>query len=78
MKIFLLFFIVHSHEMQTPLAIMQSKLELIFQGENLSIEQMKQFDMFEFTIRLSKLNQTLLLLAKIENRQFHETHTILK
>jgi signal transduction histidine kinase len=30
-----------SHEIQTPLAIMQSKLELMIQWENLSPDQMK-------------------------------------
>ncbi len=66
-----------SHELQTPLAIIRSKLELMVQAENLSGEQMKQVqDIYESVNRLSKLNQSLLLLAKIENRQFHETQTL--
>ncbi|MFI5164741.1 MAG: sensor histidine kinase, partial [Bacteroidia bacterium] len=66
-----------SHEIQTPLAIIRSKLELMVQAEDLSAEQMKQVqDIYESTNRLSKLNQSLLLLAKIENRQFHETQSI--
>ena len=66
-----------SHEIQTPLAIIRSKLELMVQAENLSAEQMKQVqDIYESTNRLSKLNQSLLLLAKIENRQFHETQAV--
>lgn len=60
-----------SHEIQTPLAIIRSKLELIIQQENLSEEQMRLLqDTYESANRLSKLNQLLLLLSKIENRQF--------
>jgi signal transduction histidine kinase len=60
-----------SHELQTPLAIIQSKLELLIQSENLSAKQMEEVQaVYESAGRLSKLNQALLLLAKIENRQF--------
>lgn len=66
-----------SHEIQTPLAIIRAKLELMVQADNLSAEQMKQMqDMYESTNRLSKLNQSLLLLAKIENRQFLDIQEI--
>ena len=66
-----------SHEIQTPLAIIRSKLELMAQSENLSAEQMKQVqEIYESVNRLSKLNQSLLLLTKIENRQFHEIQTL--
>jgi len=66
-----------SHEIQTPLAIIRSKLELMIQSENIPQEQMKMIqDVYESTNRLSKLNQSLLLLAKIENRQFHETQNV--
>ena len=60
-----------SHELQTPLAIIKSKLELILQDRSLSDEQHRQIQAaFESTIRLSKLNEALLLLSKIENQQF--------
>jgi signal transduction histidine kinase len=62
-----------SHEIQTPLAIIRSKLELMIQSENLPEEQVKSIrEIYESVNRLSKLNQSLLLLAKIENRQFGE------
>lgn len=62
-----------SHEIQTPLAIIQSKLELLIQSETLSKEQMNNVQaVYESASRLSKLNQALLLLTKIENRQFAE------
>ncbi len=63
-----------SHEIQTPLAIISSKLELLSQSENLKEEQMNAIQSIsETTNRLSKLNQSLILLTKIDNRQFRET-----
>jgi signal transduction histidine kinase len=60
-----------SHEIQTPLAIIRNKLELLLQSENLPAREIKLVqDVYESANRLSKLNQMLLLLAKIENRQF--------
>lgn len=62
-----------SHELQTPVAIIKSKLELLLNDPALTANQHKQLhDLFETVIRLSKLNEALLLLAKIENRQFAE------
>ncbi len=63
-----------SHEIQTPLAIITSKLELLLQAENFSEAQVKDFETIQREIsRLSKLNQSLLLLTKIDNSQFSET-----
>jgi len=57
-----------SHEMQTPLAIIRSKLDLLIQDENLSEDQSKTMQSAYTAIeKLSRLNQSLLLLAKIEN-----------
>lgn len=62
-----------SHEIQTPLAVIMSKMELLLQSENLSEKQYKTVsDAYEASARLSKLNKTLILLAKIDNRQFPE------
>ena len=62
-----------SHEIQTPLAIIKSKLELLSQSENLKEEQMNTVQsIYEAVNRLSKLNQSLILLTKIDNRQFSE------
>jgi len=67
-----------SHEMQTPLAIMQSKLEMLMQSENLKKDQIHQIKAIYLAgQRLSKLNKTLLLLSKIENLQFKEKEEIL-
>ena len=66
-----------SHEMQTPLAIMQSKSEMLLQSENLNKEQLQHIRAIYTSVqRLSKLNKTLLLLSKIENKQFTEKETI--
>lgn len=66
-----------SHEMQTPLAIMQSKSEILLQSENLTKDQVAQIRVIYQSIqRLSKLNKALLLLSKIENRQFKDIETI--
>ncbi|MDD5571113.1 MAG: HAMP domain-containing sensor histidine kinase [Bacteroidales bacterium] len=60
-----------AHEIQTPLAIIKSKLEILMQHENIDGEQMKLIhSIYESSNRLSKLNQGLLLLTKIKNRQF--------
>ncbi len=60
-----------SHEIQTPLAIINSKLELLLQSGDMNEKQYKALaDAYEASIRLSKYNSTLILLAKIENKQF--------
>lgn len=60
-----------AHEIQTPLAIIRSKLELLTQDETLSEEQLKAIiSVLEATHRISRLNQGLLLISKIENNQF--------
>lgn len=62
-----------SHEIQTPLAIIKSKTELLLQNTNLNEEERKQiYEINQTAGRLSKLNQTLLLFAKIENDQYHQ------
>lgn len=66
-----------SHEIQTPLAIIKSKIELFLQEEHLSQEQLNLLqDINDSASRLSKLNQSLLLLTKIENRQFEISKNI--
>jgi signal transduction histidine kinase len=66
-----------SHELQTPLAVISSNLELLLQDSNLTDIQMQQISsLIESIGKLSKLNQTLLLLTKIENRQFDDRKII--
>ena len=62
-----------SHEIQTPLAVIRSKADLLMQQKNLnkdSINLVKSIN--EATTKLLKLNQGLLLISKIENQVFHE------
>ncbi|WP_353137899.1 HAMP domain-containing sensor histidine kinase [Pseudopedobacter sp.] len=65
-----------SHELQTPLAIIQSKLDIL-QNSNIDQEQFHTIEEAGKALtRVSKINKNLLLLAKIENQQFSETEEI--
>ncbi|QIH31686.1 HAMP domain-containing sensor histidine kinase [Sphingobacterium sp. DR205] len=60
-----------SHELQTPLAIMINKLEMVAETEGLQPEQANAIaEVLNTAERLVRLNKSLLLLTKIENRQF--------
>ena len=60
-----------SHEMQTPLAVIRNKIELLIQSENLNkTESDLILSINDAVSKLSRLNKSLLLLAKIENHQF--------
>ncbi|WP_312742717.1 sensor histidine kinase [Sphingobacterium multivorum] len=60
-----------SHELQTPLAIMINKLEIMAETEGLNQEQAEIVAAVLATAeRLVRLNKSLLLLSKIENKQF--------
>jgi len=60
-----------SHEIQTPLAIIRSKMEILMQNRNLRKEDLENIKSInEATDRLLKLNQGLLMISKIENNYF--------
>ena len=66
-----------AHEIQTPLAIIRSKSELLMQNKNLrkdSLDLIKSIN--EATNRLFKLNQGLLIISKIENQYYSEIKKI--
>jgi len=66
-----------SHEIQTPLAVINSKLGLLIQQPDLTKKSMEQIqDIYNAVEKLSRLSQSLLLLTKIENNQFHEKHEV--
>ena len=66
-----------SHELQTPLAVATNKIELLSQNENLTEDHLKELDEIYRTVNKAvHLNKSLLLLSRIENRQFGETNTI--
>src|SRR2546428_2842911 len=60
-----------SHEMQTPLAVMRSKIEVLLQASEWKEKEMQQIlAIDDASQKLSKLHQSLLLLTKLENHQF--------
>jgi len=66
-----------THELQTPLAVIKSKTELLIQSKNLGAEEMKCLQAINTSVQqLSRLNATLTLITRIENRQFTEKDEI--
>ncbi|MFI5159739.1 MAG: sensor histidine kinase [Sphingobacteriales bacterium] len=57
-----------SHELLTPIAVINSKLDTLLQTDNFSQQQSKLLnDLYTAVSKLTRLNQSLLLLVKIEN-----------
>ncbi len=66
-----------SHELQTPLAIIKNKLDLLLQTPGLTKEQYQlSEDMNAALLRITQINKNLLLLVKIENKQFERNKNI--
>ena len=66
-----------SHEMMTPLAVINSKLDSLLQTEPFTAQQGTLLeDIYQATGRLSRLHQSLLLLAKIENNLITDAQEI--
>ena len=66
-----------SHELQTPLAIVMGKLEMMIDDDNLNEIQVNHIqEIFETLNRTVRLNKSLLLLLKIENNQIGETSDV--
>jgi signal transduction histidine kinase len=66
-----------SHELQTPIAIFQSKLDELMQSPSLASREAQTIMELEATAqRMARLNKNLLLLSKIENEQFLNTENI--
>ncbi|MFD2595804.1 sensor histidine kinase [Sphingobacterium griseoflavum] len=60
-----------AHELQTPLAITINRLELLMEDETLSEEQLTQIEASKSSLRrLVNLNKALLMLSRIENKQY--------
>lgn len=61
-----------SHELQTPLALLKSKIDLLIQDAGLSAAQRQIIESLDASVsRVSRINKNLLLLAGIE----HKTYT---
>lgn len=66
-----------SHEIQTPLAVIKSKVDLLIQSENLKVNEVELIVAIDDACsKLIRLNKSLLLLTKIENRQFRTTEKV--
>ena len=66
-----------SHELQTPLAIVRGKVELLAESAGMTEQQMEQLDEIYATLgRAVKLNKSLLLLSRIENGQYTEMEDV--
>jgi hypothetical protein len=65
-----------SHEMQTPLAITIMNLENVLQEDLPEHISEKIYASYQSAIKLQKLSKDLLLLTKIENRQFDKVEKI--
>ncbi len=66
-----------SHEMQTPLAICQNRLEMLMEDDSLSEENLEELLKTHQTLdHVAKLNKSLLLLTKIDNSQFSDTKMV--
>jgi signal transduction histidine kinase len=62
-----------AHETQTPLAIMQAKMEQLLQAPALTDDEATMTllgELLQATQRLSRLHQALTLLSRLENHQF--------
>ena len=67
-----------SHELQTPLAISINKLETLAERNNLSLEDSQLLESALNNLeRMTRLNRSLLLLSRIENKQFVEAQELL-
>ncbi len=66
-----------AHEIQTPLAIIRSKTELLMQNRYLNKDSLNLIKSINEAItRLFKLNQGLLIISKIDNQYYHDNKQI--
>ncbi len=66
-----------SHELQTPLSIIRTKLEKLINTNSLSTPQFKIIQDINTAVdRLARLNKNLILLAKVENKQFADVQEL--
>ncbi len=60
-----------SHELMTPISILQSKIENMFEQEDIADElKTRLLEMQKILNRLKSITKTLLLISQIENEQF--------
>lgn len=66
-----------AHELQTPLAVFQAKIDTLIQSSDFTQEQYKILSSLNNSVSgLNRLNKNLLLLSKMENDSYNEKQTI--
>jgi len=66
-----------AHELQTPLAVFQAKIDTLIQSAEFTEQQNQILSSLNDSVsRLTRLNKNLLLLSKIENDNYNEKQTI--
>lgn len=66
-----------AHELQTPLAVFQAKIDTLIQNADFTQEQYEMLSSLNDSVsRLNRLNKNLLLLSKMENDIYNEKQTI--
>ena len=66
-----------AHELQTPLAILRTKLDMLVQAPGLTEEQASHIEsLLDVTQRLTHLSRSLLLLAHLDQQLFFPTETV--
>lgn len=65
-----------AHELQTPLAVFQAKIDTLIQRSDVTKEQSEILaSLNDSVLRLNRLNKNLLLLSKIENDNYTDKQT---
>lgn len=63
-----------SHEIQTPLSIIRSRVEYLYQMPELGEKSAEDLNAINQSVtRISRINQALILISKIQNNQFPKT-----
>ncbi|MGO1245279.1 MAG: sensor histidine kinase [Sphingobacterium sp.] len=66
-----------SHELQTPLTVTINKFDLLMNDERLDEDPLSKIvEAKESLLRMVGLNRSLLMLSRIENRQYHHVETV--
>lgn len=66
-----------AHELQTPLAVFQSQLDILLQQSDLSKSITDKIQsLYSQSARMARLNKNLLLLTRIDNQEFDKTEEI--
>jgi signal transduction histidine kinase len=66
-----------SHELMTPISILQNKIENLMEDEEVSDSMQQRFtEMMRTLSRLKKIVNSLLLISRIENEQFAKSDLV--